>query len=539
MQVDSIGAHDPPFEQCVVEGCEAARFRHNVCLGHIDDSGFENSLSDEAIDARCAHLSSARLENLLRALGHDAVDSEQPADRTTGAQFRAVVRFDGATFVDDVNFANAEFHALVRFDGAVFAGNANFSNVTFHGHADFDRVDVTGTASFEQATFCDHAGFEDAYFADRVGFESANFDDSLDLRGAQFCETVRFTASTFAFPCELGPFVARDLIVFDRCIFRERVRVLASGAGFTASAASFARGALIRICRADMLFDDADFGRPSTIAHANPCHFQSDVDGDHPSKVDSIALSCQPPRLITINGAQIADVSLSGLDLTACRFFGAHGLASTSIEASCTWPASPRGRVRRELIMEECDKRGGRWLDATADKPRVGALAEGPPPTLTWGQISGVYRELRQAREEAKDQAGAGDLYYGEMEMRRRQAQDATRTWLGSINAERFVLGLYRWLSGYGLRASRALMALGLVLLGAVAVLRDAGFDPPVTTGQAALYAVESVSALVRPHVIRQHVLTYSGQVVVDMLRILGPLLIGLALLAVRARVKR
>jgi hypothetical protein len=36
------------------------------------------------------------------------------------------------------------------------------------------------------------------------------------------------------------------------------------------------------------------------------------------------------------------------------------------------------------------------------------------------GQIAGLYRALRKGREDLKDEPGAADFYYGEMEMRRR-----------------------------------------------------------------------------------------------------------------------
>lgn len=52
----------------------------------------------------------------------------------------------------------------------------------------------------------------------------------------------------------------------------------------------------------------------------------------------------------------------------------------------------------------------------------------------------------------AGDEPGAADFYYGEMEMRRNST--ATPAW------ERVILFLYWLLSGYALRASRALLAL-------------------------------------------------------------------------------
>jgi hypothetical protein len=80
-------------------------------------------------------------------------------------------------------------------------------------------------------------------------------------------------------------------------------------------------------------------------------------------------------------------------------------------------------------------------------------------------QIAALYRSLRKAREDNKDEAGAGDLYYGEMEMRRRdphgvQAQrEFTRA-----RSERAVLTAYFSLAGYGLKAGRALVSLALAI---------------------------------------------------------------------------
>ena len=99
-------------------------------------------------------------------------------------------------------------------------------------------------------------------------------------------------------------------------------------------------------------------------------------------------------------------------------------------------------------------------------------------------------------------------------------------------------MGGYWLVSGYGLRASRSLAGLaGLILIAAV-VLRYAGF-PGVTPdfGPCVLYAAGSVVSLDLGHV--PGVLTNWGDVVRLALRIGGPILLGLAALAVRGRVKR
>jgi hypothetical protein len=86
-----------------------------------------------------------------------------------------------------------------------------------------------------------------------------------------------------------------------------------------------------------------------------------------------------------------------------------------------------------------------------------------PVEQLNAGQLAGLYRALRKAREDNKDQAGAADLYYGEMEMRRRAAMPEGRGQLRAW-AEKFVIAIYWLLAGYGLRATKALGALARML---------------------------------------------------------------------------
>jgi hypothetical protein len=137
-------------------------------------------------------------------------------------------------------------------------------------------------------------------------------------------------------------------------------------------------------------------------------------------------------------------------------------------------------------------------------------------------QVAGLYRALRKSFEDSKNEAGAGDFYYGEMEMRRKAR--STR-W-----AERVILCLYWLLSGYGQRAGRALLAL-LVLITTVAGLLVVWGQPVEVAARIAVGAV----------VFRDDRtdLTAAGEWTVLVARFLGPVLLALAVLAVRARVKR
>jgi hypothetical protein len=146
------------------------------------------------------------------------------------------------------------------------------------------------------------------------------------------------------------------------------------------------------------------------------------------------------------------------------------------------------------------------------------------------GRVTRLYRALRKAQEDNKNEPAAGDFYYGEMEMRR----------LGPARpfGERFILWLYWLVSGYGLRGLRALAWLAVVVVGLAMLFELVGFarhpSPPTTWGSL-LYAARSTLSIADP----EAQLTGWGKLFQLILRLAGPVLLGLALLAVRNRVKR
>ena len=143
-------------------------------------------------------------------------------------------------------------------------------------------------------------------------------------------------------------------------------------------------------------------------------------------------------------------------------------------------------------------------------------------------QIAAIYRGLRKGREDSKDAPGAADFYYGEMEMRRLDRE--------SPRAERLILWLYWLTSGYGLRASRALAALAVTVAVFAAPLLKWGFAVDKSFVGALTFSAQSALGLLRPPEQR---LTGIGVWLQITLRLAGPLLLGLALLSLRGRVKR
>jgi hypothetical protein len=222
-------------------------------------------------------------------------------------------------------------------------------------------------------------------------------------------------------------------------------------------------------------------------------------------------------------------------------------------------PTAGGGRVARPSLK-----------NSTGEPTALGAgdSETGPPPTcqppaatdepavLTPAQLAALYRELRKGREDAKDEPGAADFYYGEMEMRR---YDRATPWV-----ERLVLWLYWLVSGYALRAWRALtMLAAVVLLAPVAFAlwgfpssepgfravrvdargalvyqqQPAGPPPGVQRLPAAIrFSARSATALLRGP---DRTLTPLGEWLEIALRFLGPVLLGLAVVSVRGRVRR
>ena len=205
------------------------------------------------------------------------------------------------------------------------------------------------------------------------------------------------------------------------------------------------------------------------------------------------------------------------------------------------WPPSDwqrRWTVRGVLAEEmhwRAQEHGGRKHWPGWQTPESQLVVDEP---TTANQVAGLYRALRKAREDVKDEPGAADFYYGEMEMRR---NDLTRP-----RAERWILHAYWALAGYGLRASRAFAAFAVLLIvGAVGLwtvglglpaspVPDQAVQPPGFV-DVALHAVANATPIGADDL----PLTTRGEALRLFLRFTGPVLLGFALLALRGRVKR
>lgn len=203
--------------------------------------------------------------------------------------------------------------------------------------------------------------------------------------------------------------------------------------------------------------------------------------------------------------------------------------------------------------------------DRKPDLPRSWRQ-DGPAPALSPAYLAAIYRQLRKAFEDSKNEPGAADFYYGEMEMRR---HDRTETPF----SERALLWAYWLLSGYGLRAVRTMGWLIASMLLTISLLMLFGLpaQPAVQHTTGALTNGQEINLKTKPVIphgaapsaLAERIswprferatrtalnsavfrsagqgLTAAGTYIEMASRLVEPVLLLLAVLAVRSRIKR
>ncbi|WP_323187133.1 hypothetical protein [Streptomyces sp. NBC_00365] len=320
---------------------------------------------------------------------------------------------------------------------------------------------------------------------------------------------------------------------------------------------------------------DALLSAPTAItAHAAPFQVV-----DNPIPEDLLSGHSPTVKVTSVQGVDAAHLVLTDTDLTDCRFTGAFHLDQIRFEGRTVLPPVPAGlRFRwpiwwspRRTVAEEHHwraQKAGQTAPAPGlpqparpwrTGPHHGDLARTPDPE----DVVAVYRQLRKAFEDSKNEPGAADFYYGEMEMRRHDRADTPR-------GERGLLHAYWLLSGYGLRASRALFWLSLAMLTTILLLLGFGLpqhspaqeatgfvpagggrttftidkhDPQNPTGNrfTGERFDKALTATLNSVVFRSsgQDLTTAGTYVEMTSRLLEPALLALAVLAIRGRIKR
>jgi uncharacterized protein YjbI with pentapeptide repeats len=378
------------------------------------------------------------------------------------------------------DFRDATIEA--RFDGATFTGETHFDRATFTSEANFERVCFLGEAHFPHTTFKGKAVFNDAIFKKYAHFPDTTFKKGATFRKADLNEGIR-----------LGPTRLTGCLTLEDASLGD-VDLRVSCDKLLCKQTRFHGPAHLKVRRAEIWFDQAVFDCVSSLAYALSETSTAPINRD------------EMPRVRSFDGADIGNLTLADVDLTRCSFRSTLRLDSMRLAALCKFDESI-GRMR---IHEE-----QRWH----------ASASGDERHNEAERLAIVYRALRKGREDAGSAPGAGDFYYGEMEMRRHGTAGFF---------EHAVIWLYWLVSGYGLRASRALVALALTVLvfaGLFTVfdIRGEGFADNF------IFSLQGTTSLLRA----PERLPTGGMFLEILLRLLGPLFVALAIISLRGRVKR
>ncbi|ASQ93361.1 pentapeptide repeat-containing protein [Streptomyces sp. 11-1-2] len=494
---------------------------------------------------------------------------------STGAQF-SNVNFDGtaefneAVFEGEAWFGAAHFTSDAGFREAVFARGASFDWATVHGHALFSAVVFKGSLGFRGTRFADTASFRWTVFEDHAAFDEAVFDGDAEFNEAVFRSNAQFLLMVvkgdanfrrvvFEHVAQIGPLACRQKLRLTGAVFSTAVTIEAAVQHLDCQRTHWASTAALRLRHASVDLTDAVLEYPVSIA-AQTTPFIVTWHGR--GVLDEDGLKKAPVRVLSLRGVDAAHLVLSDIDLSACRFAGTVHLDQLRLEGHCPLAALPHGWHRRRGVPVRWTQRQTlaeevQWRTARATARSGWILAPDPrgPVPLEPTALAPVYRALRKAFEDAKNEPGAADFYYGEMEMRR---NDRHTPW-----AERFLLGLYWAVSGYGLRATRALGWLLAAMAATIVLMMGLGLPDtparPYSPGAGVIgkqdprlhaafpdrftgaRAHKAADVVINSVVFRSsgQDLTTAGRYTEMASRLAEPVLLALALLAVRGRVKR
>ncbi len=552
---------------------------HHTCLAHLSDSDRAAYLDTLVPGANLDHRGTAFTEELLIELLTSLVEGATGRPRVGDATFE-LASFSGAAVFDDMKFdghisfkgaeiaGDAQFNAVevlgdLQFEGVTVGSRVSFEQARIHGDAWFGRAAIDGAAVFGGVNFGGDASFLNARFRGGAWFGGAAFQGEVWFAGAEFSADAVFRKVAFERMGSLGPLVSTGTLDLSEARFGAAVTIEAAAVAVDCRRTRWASTAALRLRYAVVDLSDAVLEYPVSIAaRARPFITSG-------GQVPEDGLADARARVASLRGVDATHLVLTDLDLSDCLFSGTINLDRLRLEGLYTLASVPTGLHRRGLrvmrwtprrtLAEEHHWRATRFADADGWTP--------PPPgtdVLAPAALAPVYRQLRKSFEDGKHEPGAADFYYGEMEMRR-HADDIPWT-------ERSLLTAYWAVSGYGLRASRALACLLTAMTATVLAMMLWGIPKyaPVPTSEGTLRGARNVTVTtamptpVNPDgpyldrlstdrfekslrvVINSAVFRSSGQdlttvgTYVEMAsRLTESALLGLAILALRNRVRR
>ncbi|MFJ3363537.1 pentapeptide repeat-containing protein [Streptomyces anthocyanicus] len=388
----------------------------------------------------------------------------------TETTFQSFADFTGTTFQRRGSFGGATFQGAALFGGATFQKAAEFGEATFQEHTGFLRATFQDAAIFGRATFQKAAGFDEATFQYNAYFSEAIFQRGTRFAGAAFQRHVGFEQAVFEQRVNLGPFECAGEVTLSGAVFNGPATLLFAARRLECQRTRWLSTAEMRLRYATVDFSHAVFEYPLTIAAEISLFVLP--DGRTMAEQALSHTHDATVRIATLRGVDAAHLVLTDVDLSGRLLTGTVHLDQLRLEGIYSFDeVPPRHRWRparftqRRVLAEE-----HHWRAKQLDAVRGWNVAVLDAEYVGPAQLAPVYRALRKSFEDSKNEPGAADFYYGEMEMRRHDR-------VGTPRAERFLLHAYWLLSGYGLRALRALGWLAATMLVTIVLL--VGFGLP------------------------------------------------------------
>jgi uncharacterized protein YjbI with pentapeptide repeats len=523
--------------ECIESGCRGVRIgAGEACLAHLSDSALARFLGELEpggnLKLRGTRLGRSLLRRVL-------------------TQFRSD---DGSTALGDVDFSDCTFPEDASFEGVRFEGSASFEGTEFAGEAKFARAIFVGTASFWVARFLAGAKFHYCRFESAASFPEVRFEKYAAFTRTTFCDVINFDGvegreglyllnATLEKACHIGPLALHEGAEFNGAQFKDSVIIEISSPRADLSDCRFFGGGRISFRHTDVVADNAVFAEPTVLTSSpHPFLFYTrfGIEELDESIIGEIYRE-RDVRLLSARGINGTNLALFDLDLSWCLFRGARQLDKVFLGEGLVFELTPRGIrfgrmwppikywTRRNVLEEERTWRASAGADEWDRDGKPMRFKESEP--IRAGDIALLYRLLRKALEDSKNEPAAADFYYGEMEMRR--CSDARLS-------DRIVLYLYWLTSGYGLRFLRPILCLAVTLAASAILLYFVGYKSHSQPFDDNLVAVLQSAVSIEPKAsVFADALTNPGQLIRILLKVSGPLFIGLTLLSIRNRIKR
>lgn len=466
---------------------------------------------------------------------------------------------DGYLVMKEVDFSHTSFpqslelgpastfggHGPVRFQGGASFRSASLLRLNLVG------CEVQGDLDLTAVNVRSYGDFRNIRIHGSVVAEYMRVERIAGFGGMVVGKDANFGGSEVGENFALWPISVAGAVNLTSVDFVERAGIRVCSGSIDLSACTFDKGGTVELVgRHDPVADSEDISwlwgptTPASELVAGPPHEveRAIIDLSHIRTDDRLEItvsdgasgqSSKPDlTLRSLEGARLDSPLIIApvVDLSSCSFQRASGLSHLRLLGGTTRFA--RLGSRRAIADEFSQRTVGRPSSA---------------------EVEATYRQLRGALEESNAYAAAGDFFYGEMEMRRSSATSNLRdlrtasgreAWrqAGAVISEAGILWAHWLTSGYGLRASRAVAAWFTIVAVAAALMIQGSFDPAgIGADETYWSAMEfsfrsSISFLNPPDAPGLTGPDFWAQAAV---RLTGPALIGLAVVAIRARVRR